>query len=164
MFSKHIFCPLLIAGLAAAIPQAQAERITFASRSTWQEWAVPTGAIAISPLGNISPIKIRKNIDAIADAGDFGGGIQAVGSGANSAAQILDGDLTTGWQPDPSDPNDSWWVEIDLGRMVTAEKIRIHFAADAPAMEFFTVQLSSGEQFFTNALVPIPGTLVYGGG
>ena len=164
MFSKHIFCPLLIAGLAAAIPQAQAERITFASRSTWQEWTVPTGAIAISPLGNISPIKIRKNIDAIADAADFGGGIQAVGSGANSAAQILDGDLTTGWQPDPSDPNDSWWVEIDLGRMVTAEKIRIHFAADAPAMEFFTVQLSSGEQFFTNALVPIPGTLVYGGG
>ena len=31
-------------------------------------------------------------------------------------------------------------------------------------MEFFTVQLSSGEQFFTNALVPIPGTLVYGAG
>lgn len=164
MFSKHIFCSLLAAGLVYTIPQAQAERVSFATRSAWQEWTVPTGSLEISPLGNISPIKVRKNINAILDAGDFGGGIRAVGSGANSAAQILDNNRSTGWQPNPSDPSDSWWVEIDLGRMVTAEKIRVHFAADTPAMEFFTVQLSSGEQFFTNALVPIPGTLVYGGG
>jgi hypothetical protein len=162
MVSKHIFCSLALAGIAFAIPEARAERISFATRSTWQEWLVPTGAIEISPLGNISPIKMRKNINAVVDASDFGGGIRAVGSGARTAAQIMDGDLSTGWQPDASDPDDTWWIEVDLGRMVTAEKIRIRFAEDAPAMEFFTVQLSSGEQFFTNALVPIPGTLVYG--
>ncbi len=164
MFSKHVFCSLLAASLVSTIPQARAERISFATRSTWQEWKLPTGAVAISPLGQISPVKVRKNINAAIDASDFGGGIRAVGSGANSAAQIIDGDLSTGWQPNPNDASDSWWVEIDLGRMVTAEKIRVHFAEDAPAMEFFTVQLSSGEQFFTNALVPIPGTLVYAGG
>ena len=48
------------------------------------------------------------------DAAAFGGGVRAVGSGANSAQLVMDGDPTTGWQPDPEDPSDTWWIEVDL--------------------------------------------------
>ena len=154
---------LAILGIVAAT-QTSAEQVSFNTPSAWREWRYPKGAVEISPFGAIRPIEVRKGIDAIRDAAAFGGGVRAVGSGANSAQFVMDSDPTTGWQPDPADPSDSWWIEVDLGRMVTAERIRLDFVTETPAMEFFTVQLSSGEQFFTNALVPIPGTLVYGAG
>ena len=154
---------LVALGLIAAT-QTAAEKISFDTRSAWQEWRYPKGAVDISPFGTISTMEVRKRINAMRNAAEFGGGIRAVGSGPRSAQSIMDGDLTTGWQPNPDDPSDTWWIEVDLGRMVTAERIRLHFVTQVPAMEFFTVQLSSGEQFFTNALVPIPGTLVYGSG
>ena len=163
MVYQRFFSTLAALGLFLA-NDAVAEQISFNTRTAWQQWRQPKGAVEISPLGTIGLVKVRKNVDALRDAVAFGGGIRAVGSGANTAAQLIDGDRSTGWQPEASDPSESWWIEVDLGRMVTAEKIRLHFVKDAPAMEFFTVQLSSGEQFFTNALVPIPGTLVYGAG
>ncbi len=163
MAYQQLFKSLVAFGLFAAV-HISAEQVSFDTRSAWQEWRYPKGAVDIDPLGTISAVDVRKNIDAMRDAARFGGGIRAVGSGAGTAELIMDGDRTTGWQPDANDPIDSWWIEVDLGRMVTAEKIRLRFVEDAPAMEFFTVQLSSGEQFFTNALVPIPGTLVYGAG
>jgi hypothetical protein len=150
-------------GLSGVLtPDVEAEQVSFNTRSSWLEWTLPTGAVDIGPTGKIIPAEVRKDINAVLDASDFDGGIRAVGSGARSAVDIMDGDLSTGWQPDESAAADAWWIEIDLGRMVTAEKIRIHFAEDAAPMEFFTVRLSSGEQFFTNALVPIAGTIVYG--
>ena len=152
---------LAVLGLIVAT-QTAAEQISFNTRSAWKEWRYPKGALDISSVGTISTMEVRKGINAMRNAAEFGGGIRAVGSSPRSAQLVMDGDLTTGWQPNPDDPSDTWWIEVDLGRMVTAEKIRLHFATQAPAMEFFTVQLSSGEQFFTNALVPIPGTLVYG--
>ena len=54
-------------------------------------------------------------------------GISRAGSNPQMAANILDGDLTTYWEPDLQTNNDKWWVEVDLGRVIVIEKIVLHF-------------------------------------
>ena len=122
---------------------------------------MPTGAVEVTPAGDIQLVPVHKNIDAVVDAAEFGGGIRAVGSNPGDADLLMDGDPTTGWAPLESDAEEKWWVEIDLGRLVTAEKVRILFTDDAPPLEFVNVLLSNGEKFFTNALVPIENSLVF---
>ena len=150
---------VILAGLS--LDQAEGERISFATRSAWQEWTLPTGAVELTPDGKVQLVPVRKGIDAVANAADFGGGIRAVGSNPSDADLLMDGDPTTGWAPLESDDPEKWWIEVDLGRLVTAEKVRILFADDAPPLEFVNVLLSNGEKFFTNALVPIDNSLVY---
>ena len=138
------------------------ERISFDSRSTWQEWAHPVGAVELQATGRIQPVPVRKNIDAVRNAEHFGGGIRSVGSNARDAGLIMDGDPATSWSPDPADGIENAYIELDLGRLVTASEIVITFDKSAPPFEFFDILLSSGEKFFTNALVPVEGTLGYG--
>lgn len=142
----------------------RADEVSFSTHEDWKTWDHPNGALEINTRGYIKPMVIRKDIDAVKNARQFGGGIRAVGSNPTSAQLLIDEDYSTGWAPDFSASPEDWWIEIDLGRLVTAEQIRLHFTEDAPPMEFFSVLIASGEQFFTNALVPIPGTLVYGTG
>ena len=52
-------------------------------------------------------------------------GISRVGSNAVAAANILDGDPSTYWEPDPDDPVDDWWVEVDLGRVVPVDSLKL---------------------------------------
>ena len=54
-------------------------------------------------------------------------GISRVGSNTNAAANILDGDPNTYWEPDPDDPIDDWWVEVDLGRVVPIDSLVVQF-------------------------------------
>ena len=54
-------------------------------------------------------------------------GISRVGSNPTAAANILDGDPTTFWEPDPRDPIESWWVEVHLGRVVPVERLKLRF-------------------------------------
>ena len=51
------------------------------------------------------------------------------------------------WEPDPNDPLDEWWVEIDLGRMVSAERIVLRFVEEGSGDPFlqFRVLVSNGE-------------------
>jgi hypothetical protein len=156
------FIKILFACVLILHASTQADQVSFSTTDDWKAWDHPNGAIEIDASGYIKPMAVRKNIDAIKNARQFGGGIRAVGSNPTNARLVMDGDYSTGWAPDFSRPSDDWWIEIDLGRLVTAEQIRLHFAEDAPPMEFFSVLIASGEQFFTNALVPIPETLVYG--
>ncbi|MBT4496458.1 MAG: hypothetical protein HOC74_01980 [Gemmatimonadetes bacterium] len=150
---------VILVGLSAN--RVLGERISFATRSAWQEWTMPTGAVEVTPAGDVQLVPVRKNIDAVVNAANFGGGIRAVGSNPGDADLLMDGDPTTGWAPLESDGEEKWWVEIDLGRLVTAEKVRILFTDDAPPLEFVNVLLSNGEKFFTNALVPIENSLVF---
>ena len=131
---------------------AKADQVSFSTKNDWNRWDHPNGSIQFSSTGSIKPTAVRKNIDAIKNAHDFGGGIRAVGSNSAQSNLVIDGNYSTGWAPNLSDSPDDWWIEIDLGRLVTAEKIRLHFAEDGPPMEFFSVLIASGEQFFTNAL------------
>jgi hypothetical protein len=54
-------------------------------------------------------------------------GVSRVGSNPADAPNILDGDPTTFWEPDPNDPMENWWVEIDLGRVVPIDELILHF-------------------------------------
>ena len=54
-------------------------------------------------------------------------GISRVGSNPRLAQAILDGDPTTFWEPDPADPIGQWWIEIDLGRSVPVERLKLRF-------------------------------------
>ena len=79
-------------------------------------------------------------------------GISRAGSNVETAANILDGDRSTYWEPDLTDTSDNWWVEVDLGRVVVAEKIVLHFVDEAEGDPFrqFRV-LASPEQFVLEA-------------
>ena len=149
----------LILLLSASV---DADRISFDSPETWATWTMPLGAVQISAAGHVDLVAVRKQIDAVADALTFGGGIRSAGSSASQAMRLMDGDLSTSWTPRASDDIGDWWVEIDLGRVVTSEEIRIRLDEDADPLQFVRVLISNGEPVFTNALVPVEGSLVYG--
>ena len=148
---------LTLSGTSAAM----AERLSYNTRSAWQEWKHPVGAVDLTHTGRVQPLPVRKNIDAVSNAESFGSGIRNVGSNSPAAVNIMDGDPSTSWSPDPAEGIDNAWIELDLGRLVTASEIVITFDETAAPFQFFNVLLSGGDQFFTNALVPVNGTLAY---
>ena len=135
--------------------------------------------VAITPDGTFSPRFIRKNIDAVSDAPTFShliggkdkdfyintfqegaalfawGGIKNAGSNLGRAANIIDrGEerLETFWEPDLNRPPSEWWVEIDLGRIVSAEKVVLRFVEEELGDPFlqFRVLVSVGDFVFGN--------------
>ena len=54
-------------------------------------------------------------------------GISRVGSNPAAAANILDGDPNTFWEPDPNDPMADWWIEVDLGRSLPIDQLVLNF-------------------------------------
>jgi hypothetical protein len=138
-----------------------AEQLRFDSASDWRQWQLPLGAVDLTEGGSIEPVRARKNINAALNAVAWGGGVHRVGSNARAAAAVLDGDVQTGWAPVPtSDPKD-WFIEIDLGRSVSAKSVTLVFAEDAPPFELFELLLSSGEPQLDFVGQPIAGTLIY---
>ena len=136
----------------------EAGEIRFSRASQWREWSFPQGTLTISPMGEVSPVFIRKEINASINAdeflvaGDFGddeerpGGVSAAGSNEAAAGRILDGDEETFWSPSARDPVEDWWVEVDLGRVVSATELRIKFARSGQPIPMFQVFVSTGEE------------------
>ena len=54
-------------------------------------------------------------------------GASRAGSNPELAKNLIDGDPTTFWEPNPDDPLNDWWVEISLGRTVSVERIRMQY-------------------------------------
>jgi hypothetical protein len=74
-------------------------------------------------------------------------GISRVGSNQRLASNILDGDPTTFWEPDPNTALENWWVEVDLGRLVPVESLVIRFVDEEQGDPFFKyVVLMSARQ------------------
>ncbi len=122
-----------------------AEEIRFDSARDWNTWNLPRGIIEVSPSGRVAPVSVRRDIDAVANLAAFGGGIHEVGSNPRDAATVINGDSATGWSPDPQDPSDTWYLDLDLGRGVFATRVILHFTADAPPFALFDLLLSTGE-------------------
>ena len=135
--------------------------------------------VEITPAGLVVPRFIRKGVDAVSDAPTFShfiegkvkdfyintfqngndlftwGGIKNAGSNVDQAAGIIDrgrNRLETFWEPDLDRPASEWWIEIDLGRLVSAEKVVLRFVDEELGDPFrqFRVLVSNGEFAFGN--------------
>ena len=79
-------------------------------------------------------------------------GASRAGSNPHLARFLVDDDPDTFWEPDPSDPLNSWWVEVDLGRPVAVERLRLQFVDPALGDPFYNYVLRlSGAQSATEA-------------
>ena len=151
---------ILVSVLLLATPLA-GDQLRIATSNDWRQWQLPGDAVEVAR-GTLKPSFVRRNINAVANALDFAsGGIRKVGSNPGDAFNFIDGDLATYWAPDPNASVEDWWIEVDLGRVVSARKLEIHFAADSTPLEFFKILTSDGEPFFSNANSILPGTLRY---
>jgi hypothetical protein len=140
---------------------AEAEQLRFSTPADWSTWDLPLGAVEVATNGSIQPVRVQKKINAALNAIALGGGIRRVGSNGFDALNILDGDPETGWAPDPTDDAEDWFVEIDLGRSVSARSITLIFADEAPPFELFDLLLSSGEPQLDRVANPVEGSLIY---
>ena len=143
------------------VATADADQLRFSSARQWSDWQLPLGAVEVAPNGSIQPMRVTKNTDAVRDALQLGGGIHRAGSNPSDATALLDGNPATGWAPNPDDDPEDWFVEIDLGRSVSAHSIALVFADDAPPFELFDLLLSSGEPQLDQVANPIEGSLIY---
>jgi len=137
----------------------------------WNEWISPTtlkppeGLIELTDDGEMKLVYIRKFINAAANAKDFEhpdrknkklmvrGGFRNAGSNKTDGPNVIDGNPETWWSPNPKDPLDRWWIEIDLGRGVSATKVRLVFpdTTNVRPLSEFRVYVSDG--------VPAPKTV-----
>ena len=140
---------------------SSADQLRFDSARDWRQWQLPLGIVELTPDGSIEPVRIRKNINAALNAEDFGGGIRDVGSNQRDARLVIDGDPTTGWSPDPGDDPDDWYIEIDLGRAVSAYRVNLRFDSQAPPFELFDLFMSTGEHEINVIGNPIENSLIY---
>ena len=124
------------------------------SESDWSGWNFPAGSVDFSDEG-VRPHFVRRQINAALNAGAFSredvtGGIRRAGTNFAGAAQIMDGREETYWEPALDAPLRDWWVEIDLGRVVWAEKVVVKFVAEGVGDPFlqFKVLTSNGDEAF----------------
>ena len=154
---------LLLAGLCRGQDGYSLDpgQVVVVSREQWERWHSVPRTIRITDEGVI-PAFIRKSttfdidgrevvvpgINAVLNAAEFGGGITAAGSNEADAPTLMDGRMDTFWEPDRSDLFENWWVEIDLGRTVSATRIVLKFVGEDLGDPFlqFKVTTSQGER------------------
>ena len=133
-------------------------RYSISSKADWEKWSYPGGGVVkVGDDGWVRVGYVHRHIDACLNAEDFTyqghtgqaeGGIRSVGSNPGDAENAIDGDTTTFWAPDPKDDINKWWIEIDLGRAVVAEKLRLVFAGGRTPFPEFKIYVSAGDKRF----------------
>ena len=114
------------------------------SESDWPGWNFPAGSVDFSDEG-VRPHFVQRQINAALNAAAFSredgtGGIRRAGTNFDGAAQLMDGLEETYWEPELDAPLRDWWVEVDSGRVVWAEKVVVKFVAEGVGDPFFAVQ------------------------
>ena len=137
-----------------------AEEIRIDTAEQWRMWTLPGDALSVGT-DAISPSFVRRDINAVQNAPDFGGGIRAAGSALGQAERVIDGDPATAWLPSSETSVEDWWIEFDLGRAVSAREIVLTLAPEGPPLEFFRVFASNGEEFFNTSGTTIAGQIRY---
>ncbi|MCK4590863.1 MAG: discoidin domain-containing protein [Candidatus Latescibacteria bacterium] len=145
-----------VIGLTLVSVEALAGKLIIPRDVPWQEWKYPKGAVRVED-DTVTLVSFSKDIDPIANAGDFEhkskvpgrgmipGGIR-VGSNSIDAGNIIDGNVDTYWKPRATDSLEDWWVQVDLGRVVLADKLTLTFPDKEGAKPFrdFSVYVSEG--------------------
>ena len=138
-----------------------ADSLSYDSERDWRQWNLPLGAVELTAEGVIQPTRIEKRTDAVRDLAAFNGGIRDAGSNRAAARFAIDGNPETGWAPRPEDDPEDWFIEIDLGRAVSAHSVTLVFDSEAPPFALFDLLLSTGEPETDFIAAPIEGSLVY---
>lgn len=154
-----------------------ANAVEVSTQAQWQAWSMAPGLVTVSPSGTVGPRRLAQATNGAVDASDFTyeipgslrslydnafddsgvlrarGGIKRAGTNPSGASRAMDGDRATFWEPDSSAALDSWWLELDLGRLVSATRIVLRFAdstATAPSDPFlqFRVHTATGQNPF----------------
>ncbi|MFT5087997.1 MAG: hypothetical protein ACI906_001548 [Candidatus Latescibacterota bacterium] len=138
-----------------------ADELRFDTAAQWRLWHLPGNAVEVTPTGMVRPVAVQRHANAVLDARAFGGGIRGAGSNLFLANNIIDGDESTGWSPDLGNLQRGGWIEVELGRAVSAEWIELVFDEAAPPFELFELLLSNGSMIRDETRSFIEGTLVY---
>ena len=151
---RAILYTLLLSAMAWAQGYRLEPNQLIISESDWPGWNFPAGSVDFSDEG-VRPHFVRRQINASLNAGAFSredvtGGIRRAGTNFDGAAQLMDGLEETYWEPDLTVPLRDWWVEVDLGRVVWAEKVIVKFVAEGVGDPFlqFKVLTSNGDEAF----------------
>ena len=155
MNTRASACFILLAWLAVTPANLVAERMVISGSEMWESWTYPAGAVRLEE-GILRPVLSRKQVNAALEAN-----IRGAGTGQSAAGAVIDGDLETGWSPDPTAPLEDWWIEIDMGQVRPTQQIRLFFDEKSAPLSFFKVFLSKGERFINSANVVVDGTLLY---
>lgn len=153
---------LAFAGLWGSGPApTRGDVLRYDSPTDWSQWSLPTGSLDVMPSGRLQPVALHKQSDAVRDAAAFGGGVWEVSSNQAGAGLAIDGDPATGWVPAGSDAEGDAFLEIDLGRAVSATEVTLTFDATAPPFELFNLLLSTGEPQVDIVGNPIGRQVIY---
>jgi hypothetical protein len=151
------FLPLtaLLGALATSAP-ATAQDLVF-DTGDFAGWEYAQGLVNVDDDG-VTVRRFGTTFNAVANIdehssvtiGNFGSRVARTPSSQFAADRIRDQDTGTWWQPNPSDDVQLWWIELDLGRAVVADKIRLIFPDEEGArpFRFFSVYTSPGIPVF----------------
>jgi hypothetical protein len=125
----------------------------------WRAWDTPPGVQVVRDDATVEPRFLRSNINVTLDASSFiyvnpfvsndtlQGGVHSAGSNLADGALVLDGDISTYWEPLADTPIDNWFLEVDLGRAVVAHRVVLRFADEGDPFLKFRVVASDGQRF-----------------
>ena len=154
-YNRICLCVIVLGFGYVVTCDAQGHRLTgsqvvIETQRHWQEWEFAQGTLRIGD-GRVSPSVMRRDINAVFDIVDFlkrsppsdlkkepedsvlADAVQA-GSNPAGVGNLMDGDMTTYWQPGASEADSDlatqWWFTIDLGRFVFAKKLVLRFVEE----------------------------------
>ena len=152
---KRLSRILTLSVLLIAIP-AIGQDLIF-DTDEFASWQYPAGLVNVTDEG-VTVKRFGATENAVADIddhssitiGQFGSRPARTPTNQFSADRIRDQDETTYWKPNPNDPLQLWWIELDLGRVVVADKVRVIFPDEEGArpFSFFSVFASPGIPVF----------------
>ena len=156
----------------------QANRVVIDSEEHWSAWksAAKTIQITTDELGTrVRPFFIRKSteieidgrkvrvpgINASLNASEFGGDNLELDAGSNVSmvSNLMDGRMDTFWEPDTAlvmDKNpkiEDWWVQIDLGRAVSATKVVLKFVGEDLGDPFLLFKVLTSQGIVDNNIL-----------
>ncbi|MBT6144502.1 MAG: hypothetical protein HOH74_03670, partial [Gemmatimonadetes bacterium] len=155
-FRLSILLSVLLSGLSLSTSRLYGQDLVFDS-DEFVSWNYPAGLVNVTADGfSVKPFGTTFNAVADIDEyssiviGNFGSRPARSPSNQAHADRIRDQDPSTWWKPYSDDAVQKWWVELDLGRAVVADKIRVIFPDEEGArpFSFFSVYTSPGIPVF----------------